>query len=50
MAGTGTPTDPWQLQTPPGTSSDTIYRDDARSPALLVCVVGQTKLTYWPAA
>ena len=44
--GTGTKTDPWQLKTPPGTSEYTMYRDDSVAPALLVCQVGTTKLTY----
>jgi hypothetical protein len=44
--GTGTKDDPWQLQTPPGTASYTIYRDDTVDPPLLVCQVGTTKLTY----
>jgi hypothetical protein len=46
MAGAGTPEDPWQLNTPPGTSSYSIYRDQTQSPALLVCTVGSTTLTY----
>lgn len=46
MAGTGTKSDPWTLKTPPGTSEFTIYRDDSVEPALLVCMVGTTKLTY----
>lgn len=44
--GTGTKADPWQLRTPPGTASYTLYRDDAVDPPLLVCQVGSTKLTY----
>lgn len=46
MAGAGTPEDPWQLNTPPGTSSYSIYRDQTQNPALLVCTVGSTTLTY----
>ncbi len=46
MSGNGTPQDPWQLNTPPGTSAYTIYRDDNASPPLLVCMVGTTRLTY----
>jgi hypothetical protein len=44
--GTGTKDDPWQLTTAPGSSTYTMYRDDAADPPLLVCQVGTTKLTY----
>lgn len=44
--GSGTQDDPWQLTTPPGTSSYTMYRDDAADPPQIVCQVGSTKLTY----
>ena len=33
VEGTGTPSDPWQLTTPPGTSSFEAYRDPGRRPA-----------------
>ena len=46
MSGSGTKDDPWQLSTPPGTSSYSIYRDDSVEPPILVCVVGKTTLTY----
>jgi hypothetical protein len=46
MTGTGTKDDPWQLNTPPGTSSYQMYRDDAAEPVRLVCVVGSTTLYY----
>ena len=46
MDGTGTPDDPWQLTTPPGSSSYTMHKDEAADPPLLVCQVGSTKLTY----
>ena len=46
MSGTGTPEDPWQLTTPPGTSAYTMYRDDSTSPPSLVCQVGSTRLSY----
>ncbi len=46
MSGTGTASDPWVLQTPPGTSEFTIHRDDAADPPQLVCQVGSTKLRY----
>jgi hypothetical protein len=44
--GSGTKEDPWQLKTPPGTSEYLMYRDEAASPAALVCVVGKTELRY----
>ncbi len=44
--GSGTKEDPWQLETPPGTSEYTMYRDDTADPPLIVCMVGSTKLTY----
>ncbi len=44
--GTGTTEDPWMLKTAPLSSSFTIHRDDVSDPALLVCQVGSTKLTY----
>ena len=46
MSGTGTQEDPWVLETPPGTSEYTIYRNDTVDPAELVCQVGSTKLRY----
>ncbi|MDO5534057.1 MAG: hypothetical protein Q4F65_05345 [Propionibacteriaceae bacterium] len=46
MAGTGTPEDPWQLTTAPGTSNYSMYEDHSVDPPLLVCQVGSTKLTY----
>ncbi len=46
MDGTGTSDDPWQLTTAPGSSSYTMYKDEAADPPLLVCQVGSTKLTY----
>ncbi len=44
--GTGTPGDPWQLTTPPGTSSFQAYRDPDADPAALVVQVGTTQLRY----
>lgn len=44
--GTGTKADPWVLQTPPGTSEYTMYRDDSSEPASIVCQVGSTQLKY----
>jgi len=45
-SGSGTKSDPWVLQTPPGTSGYTMYRDEEADPPLIVCMVGTTKLTY----
>lgn len=45
-AEAGTADDPWQLTTAPLSSAYTIYRDDIVEPALLVCQVGSTRLTY----
>jgi hypothetical protein len=44
--GTGTPADPWQLNTPPGASAYTAYRDPDGTPPALVVQVGTTKLSY----
>jgi hypothetical protein len=38
--------DPWELKTPPGTSSYTMYSDKAAEPPTLVCQVGSTTLKY----
>ena len=46
MEGSGTPDDPWQLTTAPGSSSYTMFKDETADPPLLVCQVGSTKLTY----
>ena len=35
MEGTGTPDDPWQLTTAPGSSSYTMLKDEAADPPLL---------------
>ncbi|MFV0251835.1 MAG: DUF6855 family protein [Beutenbergiaceae bacterium] len=45
-SGSGTAEDPWQLKTPPLSSGYTMYRDDSADPALLICQVGKTRLTY----
>jgi hypothetical protein len=42
----GTKEDPWKLDTPPGTSAYTMYRDDEAVPPALVCQVGSTTLRY----
>jgi hypothetical protein len=42
----GTKDDPWTLKTPPGSSEYAMYRDEHADPALLVCQVGSTRLTY----
>lgn len=39
-------TGPWTLTTPSGGSEYTMHIDSAADPALLVCQVGKTKLTY----
>ncbi len=46
MDGTGTPEDPWQLTTAPGSSTYTMHRDETVDPPLLVCQVGTTRLSY----
>jgi hypothetical protein len=46
IEGTGTPGDPWQLTTPPGTSAFEAYRDPDADPAALVVQVGKTQLRY----
>ena len=45
-AGSGTPEDPWQLTTPPGSSEYTAWRDLALDPPALVVQVGKTQLRY----
>ena len=42
----GTKTDPWELTTPPGTATYTIYRDEQNDPPALICQVGSTTLKY----
>jgi hypothetical protein len=44
--GSGTKDDPWVLNTPPGTSEYTMYRDESNDPPAIVCMVGTTKLLY----
>lgn len=44
--GKGTKEDPWKLKTPPGTSEYTMYKDETADPAVIVCQVGSTKLSY----
>ena len=46
LTGAGTPDDPWNLRTPPGTAGYQMYRDDSIDPPELVCQVGSTKLRY----
>ena len=45
-SGTGTASDPWVLKTAPLSSEYTMHRDDTSDPALMVCQVGTTRLTY----
>jgi hypothetical protein len=44
--GSGTATDPWQLQTPPLTSDYTMHRDVRNDVEVIVCTVGKTVLLY----
>src|SRR3982751_4800979 len=44
--GNGTKENPWQLKTPPGTSDYSMYKDETRTPPVLVCQVGTTTLLY----
>lgn len=46
MSGTGTPDDPWQLKTPPGSSEYAAWRDEVADPPSLVVQVGKTQLRY----
>ena len=46
IKGSGTENDPWQLQTPPATSTFTAYRDEGSDPPALVVQVGKTQLRY----
>jgi hypothetical protein len=46
MSGKGTPDEPWQLKTPPGSSEYTAYRDESADPPALVVQVGKTQLRY----
>lgn len=42
----GTPGAPWELTTPPGTSSYQAWRDETLDPPALVVQVGKTQLRY----
>lgn len=44
--GSGTPDDPWVLNTPPGRSEFESYRDQDADPPALVVQVGATQLRY----
>lgn len=44
--GDGTPSNPWQLKTPPLTSDFTMHRDTKDGKDVLVCTVGKTVLLY----
>jgi hypothetical protein len=46
VKGRGTVDEPWQLETPPGTSAYQAYRDDEADPPALVVQVGKTQLRY----
>jgi len=49
-SGSGTVNDPWQLTTPSGGSSYTLWLEDDVDPPVLACLVGKTKLTYLASA
>ena len=42
----GTPSDPWQLKTPPLSSEYQMYYDQKDGKDVIVCVVGKTTLLY----
>ena len=44
--GHGSKESPWELKTPPGTSSYVMYKDEAADPPALICQVGKTQLGY----
>ena len=44
--GSGTPADPWVLQTPPLTSEYTMHREVRDGVDVIVCTVGKTVLLY----
>ena len=46
VEGTGTPSDPWVLTTPPGSSEYEAFRDPESNPPALVVQVGATELRY----
>ena len=46
VEGSGTPSDPWVLTTPPGSSEYEVYRDPDANPPALVVQVGATELRY----
>jgi hypothetical protein len=46
VKGTGTKEKPWELETPPGTSTYQAYKDEAADPPALVVQVGKTQLRY----
>jgi hypothetical protein len=47
VKGGGTKDEPWELDTPPGTSSYEAYRDESADPPALVVQVGKTQLRYY---
>jgi hypothetical protein len=46
VKGSGTPQDPWTLQTPSLSGEFQMYRDEHANPPTLVCTVGKTELRY----
>jgi hypothetical protein len=45
-AGAGTPEQPWELKTPPGTAEYQAWRDASLDPPALIVQVGKTQLRY----
>jgi hypothetical protein len=46
VKGLGTPDQPWELKTPPGTATYRAYKDESLDPPALVVQVGKTQLRY----
>lgn len=44
--GSGAPSDPWVLKTPPLSSDFTMHRDERDGTKVIVCTVGKTVLLY----
>ncbi|MGB0439398.1 MAG: DUF6855 family protein [Paracoccaceae bacterium] len=44
--GSGTPDDPWIVQTPPRTSQFEVWTDTAQTPPAVIVQVGKTRLSY----
>lgn len=50
MSTTGTKENPWNLKTPPQTSTYEMYKDVKDGKEVIVCVVGKTTLLYQASA